>query len=115
MSDTPRTDDHTVPAWYVPKNEYVVHVNHARQLERKLNEVERQKYIYKDEVKRLGLKCAKVERELSEANKKVMKPEDLKIGDWLSAALSDPKVCAEFKTDIEAWFDSFETTEPPEE
>lgn len=27
-----------------------------------------------------------------------------RIGAWLSAALDDPKVCAEMKADIEAWF-----------
>ncbi|MDE9456163.1 hypothetical protein [Xenorhabdus bovienii] len=28
-----------------------------------------------------------------------------RIGDWLSAALEDPNVCAEFKNDIEHWFE----------
>jgi len=33
---------------------------------------------------------------------------DTTIGMWLSAALEDPSVCEEMKTDIEAWFDTLE-------
>ncbi len=29
-----------------------------------------------------------------------------KVGAWLSAALEDPKVCKEMKTDIEEWFNA---------
>lgn len=29
-----------------------------------------------------------------------------RIGSWLSASLSDSKVCAEMKADVEAWFES---------
>ena len=31
------------------------------------------------------------------------------IGRWLSAALSDPNVCTEMKSDIEKWFNRFKT------
>ena len=31
---------------------------------------------------------------------------DYKIGEWLSAALEDPNVCAEMKADIRAWFEA---------
>lgn len=34
------------------------------------------------------------------------------IGKWLSAALDDENACAEFKADIEAWFEA--TTQPTE-
>jgi len=30
----------------------------------------------------------------------------IKLGSWLSAALDDPNSCAEFKADIQAWFDA---------
>lgn len=33
------------------------------------------------------------------------------IGKWLSAALDDPKVCAEMKEDIEDWFKAVERAE----
>lgn len=32
-----------------------------------------------------------------------MTPAEQNLGSWLSAALSDPAVCAEMKADIEAW------------
>jgi len=43
-----------------------------------------------------------------DAGNKGYTKEDDGIGKWLSAALDDPKVCAEFKADIRAWFDSKE-------
>ena len=49
-----------------------------------------------------------LEYELQEAKKRRMMPEDISVGFWLSAALSDKNVCAEYKEDIKAWFGSFE-------
>lgn len=40
--------------------------------------------------------------------KRIPTKQDIDIGAWLSAALSDPKVCAQFKKDIQEWFNSFE-------
>ena len=43
---------------------------------------------------------------------------DYKIGWWLSGALEDPNVCAEMKTDINAWFEAHQPglkmSSPPE-
>jgi hypothetical protein len=35
--------------------------------------------------------------------------EEWNLGSWLAAALDDPKACAEFKRDIQAWFDMLES------
>ena len=35
----------------------------------------------------------------------------LGVGKWLSAALSDPKTCKEFKKDINEWFKIFDLIE----
>ena len=37
------------------------------------------------------------------------------LGGWMSAALEDPKVCAEMKADINAWFAALEPMEPKDE
>lgn len=39
-----------------------------------------------------------------EMQQKANNKADYKIGAWVSAALDDPNVCAEFKADIEFWF-----------
>jgi len=37
--------------------------------------------------------------------------EERELGEWLSAALDDPKACEEFKEAIRAWFESIEERE----
>lgn len=34
-------------------------------------------------------------------------PQDTALGKWLSAALDDPAVCSEMKSDIKDWFNTF--------
>lgn len=40
------------------------------------------------------------------------RPEEKRLGSWMSAALDDPNVCDEMKADISAWFAALPT--PPE-
>ena len=53
------------------------------------------------------------ERYLAEKRKHLVASEAL--GGWMSAALEDPKVCAEMKADINAWFAALEPMEPKDE
>lgn len=38
-----------------------------------------------------------------------MTPEEIDLGSWLSAALSDPNTCQEFRDSINKWFELFKT------
>jgi hypothetical protein len=59
------------------------------------------------------LKQQRIE-ELEEINKEMLEALIIQfsgIGKWLSAALSDEKVCKEMKKDIKEWFKVFEIIE----